>query len=181
MPRAERPAYQEMSMMDLSNSSWMTTKGRFRHVSWKASERVKPPRSLGSEPPPDKEPRSSCADTQGHLQVRSAHHQDPSSGPQPAGYTQPGQGDGCTHTTPPVTPGGSARPLEQGWCQGHRGGGGQGRSQDSTASGKTSPLGVPRLCRSGVTHLTGSHCPGPGPGSLLLTAFFCVGTRSVLS
>ena len=38
----------------------------------------------------------------GRLQVRSAHHQDPSGGPQPVGYTQPGRGDGCTHTTPPA-------------------------------------------------------------------------------
>ena len=47
--------------MDLSNSSWMTTNGRFRQVSWKADERVKPPHPLSSEPPPDQEPQCSCA------------------------------------------------------------------------------------------------------------------------
>lgn len=26
--------HQEMSMIDLSNRSWMTTRGRFREVSW---------------------------------------------------------------------------------------------------------------------------------------------------
>lgn len=31
----QKSTYQEMSMIDLSNSSWMTTKGRFRHVSLK--------------------------------------------------------------------------------------------------------------------------------------------------
>lgn len=173
-------------MMDLSNSSWMTTKGRFRHVSWKASERVKPPRSLGSEPPPDKEPRSSCADTQGHLQVRSAHHQDPSGGPQPAGYIQPGQGDGCTHTTPP-TPHHQRRPgVPEGLSSRD---GARATGEEAAKAGprtaqpqaRPAPWAYPGSAGAVVMHLTGSHCPGPGPGSLLLTAFFCVGTRSVLS
>ena len=71
-------------MMDLSNSSWMTTKGRFRHVSWKASERVKPPRPLGSEPPP-KTPVQLRGHT-GRLHVCSAR-QKAQRRPQPARHT----------------------------------------------------------------------------------------------
>lgn len=89
-------------MMDLSNSSWMTTNGRFRQVSWKADERVKPPHALSSEPPPDQEPQFSCADTKG---ISSSAHPPP--GPQQWAqahetHTQRGQGDGCTHTTQPA-------------------------------------------------------------------------------
>lgn len=157
--------------MDLSNSSWMTTNGRFRQVSWKADERVRPPHPLSSEPPPDREPQFSCADTKG---ISSSAHPPP--GPQRWAQAHethtagPGRWLHTHHTTSDA--GGSGRPLEQGWGQGCRGGGSrQGRSWDSTASGRTSPLHVPRLCGGSAMHLTGSRCPGPGPRSPLLTPF----------
>lgn len=84
-------------MMDLSNSSWMTTRGRFRHVSWKASERVKPPHLLGSEPPPDKEPRSSCADTQGASKSAQPTTKTPAVGPSPSD-THSRAGETAAHT-----------------------------------------------------------------------------------
>lgn len=42
---SKNPSYQEISMMDLSNSSWMTTRGRFKHVSYRG-EKSKLMRSL---------------------------------------------------------------------------------------------------------------------------------------
>lgn len=38
MQCSKNPSYQEISMMDLSNSSWMTTRGRFKHVSYKGKK-----------------------------------------------------------------------------------------------------------------------------------------------